>query len=213
MTKHQVSEIEIDEFRLEWDEIAWIAGDLFDSQGAGSGGLRWAKSAWQVLSEAGLNRYLLEVERIVCILRFIAVFALYSEFCARAFDEGATRDWEYVALAGLIGDYPLVDAFSLGQLTQQRDMFVNNGPPWIWDVRREVITLQAKVEYRQVLKVLQDQWGKEELFVALHAARGVGAALGSLGSEALTGQASGTTGTIGIRRAWEWYDAGASLED
>ena len=153
MSKPQVSEIEIDEFRLEWDEIAWIAGDLFDSQEGGSGGLRWAKSAWQVLSEAGLNRYLLEVERIVCILQFIAIFALYSEFCVRAFGEGPTGEWEYVVPAGLIGDYPLVDAFSLGQLTQQRDMFVNNGPPWIWDVRREVITLQAKVEYRQVLKV------------------------------------------------------------
>lgn len=211
MTKHQVSEIEVEEFRLEWDEIAWIAGDLFDLQGGGPGGLRWAKSAWRVLSEAGLNRYILEVERIVCILRFIAIFALYSEFCARAFGEGATGEWEYVAPAGLIGDYPLVDAFSLGQLTQQRDMFVNNGPPWIWDVRREVITLQAKVEYRQVLKVLQDQWGKNELFAALYTAREVGAALDPLGREDLRGEASSTTGTIGRQRAWEWYDAGASL--
>ena len=213
MSKPQVSEIEIDEFRLEWDEIAWIAGDLFDSQEGGSGGLRWAKSAWQVLSEAGLNRYLLEVERIVCILRFIAIFALYSEFCVRAFDEGPPGEWEYVVPAGLIGDYPLVDAFSLGQLTQQRDMFVNNGPPWIWDVRREVITLQAEVEYRQVLKVLQDQWGKKELFVALYAARGVGDALESLGSDALPHQASSTTGAIGLRRAGEGYDAGASIKD
>src|SRR5690242_18942804 len=164
MAKTQVSEIEIDEFRLDWHEVAEIAGDLFDVRAGGPGGLWWAESAWQVLSEAGLNRYILEVERIVCILRFIALFGLYSEFCVRAFDEGSAGDWEDIAPAGLIGDYPLVDAFSLGQLTQQRDMFVNNGPPRIWDVRGEAITLQAKVEYRQVLKVLQDRWGYRGLF-------------------------------------------------
>jgi hypothetical protein len=78
----------------------------------------------------------------------------------RAFDEGNAGDWKYIAPAGLIGDRPLVDAFSLGQLTQQRDMFMNNGPSQIWDVRGEVLTLLAKEEYRQVLNTLQDRWGK-----------------------------------------------------
>lgn len=211
MTKTQVSEIGIDGFRLDWHEIAEIAGDLFGVRGSGPGGLRWAESAWQVISEAGLNRYLLEVERIVCILRFIALFGLYSEFCVRAFDEGNAGDWEYIAPVGLIGNYPLIDAFSLGQLTQQRDMFVNNGPPWIWDVRGEVITLQAKVEYRQVLKVLQDRWGKRGLFAALYAARGSGANLYPL-DEDVHDQVFSTNSTAGMRRAWEWYDAGASLE-
>jgi hypothetical protein len=159
MSKAQVGGTEIDEFRLDWDEVAEIAGDLFDVQGR-PGGLQWAKSAWQVLSEAGLNRYLLEVGRTVCILRFIALFALYSEFCVRAFDEGNAGDWERIAPAGLIGDHPLVDAFSLGQLTQQRDMFVNNGPSQIWDAQGEVLTLLAKEEYRQVLTALRERWGE-----------------------------------------------------
>ena len=92
MSKAQVSAIDIKDIRLGWDEVADIAGDLFEDPGGG--GLRWAKSAWQVLSEAGLNRYFVEVQRTVCIIRFIALFALYSEFCARAFDEGNAGSWE-----------------------------------------------------------------------------------------------------------------------
>lgn len=141
----------------------------------------------------------------------LALFGLYSEFCVRAFDEGGAGEWEYIAPAGLIGDYPMVDAFSLGQLTQQRDMFVNNGLPWFWDVRAEVIALQAKVEYRQVLKVLQDRWGKRGLFAALYATRGSEATLCSLGDD-LRDQVFSTNSTPGMQSAWEWYDAGASLE-
>jgi hypothetical protein len=210
MSKAQVSEIEIDDIRLDWDEVAEIAGDLFDLPGGGPGGLRWAKSAWQVLSEARLNRYFLEVDRIVCILRFVALFALYGEFCVRAFDEGRAGDWEYTALAGLIGDYPLVDAFSLGQLTQKRDMFVNNSPSRIWDVRGEVIALLVKEEYRRVLSALQDGWGDRKLFAALYASRGSAAVLYPLdddqGDEVFSGNR-----TAGMRRAWEWYHAGAAL--
>jgi hypothetical protein len=210
MSKAQVGGIEIDELRLDWHEVAEIAGHLFDVQGGGPGGLRWAKSAWQVLSEVGLNRYVLEVQRIVCILRFLAIFALYSEFCVRAFDEGNAGDWEYIAPAGLIGDYPLVDAFSLGQLTQQRDMFVNNGPSRIWDVRGEVIALLAKEEYRQVLDVLQDRWGKREFLVALCASRGTGATVSPLDDD-LRDQVFSAERTISMKRAWDWYDAGAEL--
>jgi hypothetical protein len=210
MSKAQVGGIEIDEFRLDWDEMADIAGDLFDAQGA-PGGLGWAKSAWQVLSEVGLNRYLLEVGRTVCILRFIALFALYSEFCVRAFDEGNAGEWEYIAPAGLIGDRPLVDAFSLGQLTQQRDMFVNNGPSQIWDVRGEVLTLLAKEEYRQVLNTLQDRWGARELFAALYGSRGTTATLYPL-DDNLRNQVFSGDRAQGMRRAWDWYNAGAGLE-
>jgi len=82
--------------------------------------------------EVGLTRYVLEVGRTVCILRFIALFAFYSEFCVQAFDEGNAGDLQYTAPAGLIGDYPLVDAFSLGQLAERRDMLVDNGPCPNW---------------------------------------------------------------------------------
>lgn len=210
MSKAQVSAIEIEDIRLSWDEVAEIAGDLFADQ-AGSGGLSWAKSAWQVLSEAGLNRYFLEVQRTVCIVRFIALFALYSEFCVRAFDEGNAGNWQYIAPAGLIGDYPLVDAFSLGQLTEQRDMFVNNDSSRIWDARDEVIALLAKVEYRQVLDVLQERWGKKELFTALYASRGTEPTVYPPGDD-MRNQVSGGDPAAGSQRAWNWYDTGASLE-
>jgi len=88
----------------------------------------------EVLSEVGLTRYVLEAERTVCVLRFTALFAFYSEFRVRVFDEGNAGDWQYIAPAGLIGDDPLVDAFSLGQLAERRDMLVDNGPARIGDV-------------------------------------------------------------------------------
>jgi hypothetical protein len=210
MSKLQMDTVEIDKIRLEWDEVMEIAGDLFDVP-VGSGALAWAKSAWQVLSEAGLNSYFLEVERTVCILRFIALYALYSEFCVRAFDEGNAGNWEFIAPAGLIGDYPLVDAFSLGQLAEQRDMFINNHPARVWDAKGEVIALLSKDEYRQVLNVLRDRWGKKDLFAMLYASRGSEATLYPLGEE-MPDEASGTDQIMRVERAWDWYDAGANLE-
>jgi hypothetical protein len=210
MSKAQVGAVEIEDIRLSWDEVTEIAGDLFDDHVGGSGGLSWAKSAWQVLSEADLNRYFLEVQRTVCIIRFIALFAFYSEFCVRAFDEGKAGNWEY-ASAGLIGDYPLVDAFSLGQLTEQRDMFVNNQASRIWDTRDEVITLLAKEEYGQILSVLQDRWGKKELFTALYTSRGTEPTLYTLGDDTRDPVSDGDR-AAGVQCAWNWYDTGASLE-
>ena len=195
MSKAPLDAIEIEDMRLGWEEVADIAGYLFIDECDDSDGFSWAKFAWQVLSEAGLDRYVLEVERIVCIIRFVALFALYSEFCARAFADRNPGDWEYVAPAGLIGDYPFVDSFSLGQLAQQRDMFIDNYPSRVWDARGEVITLLAQVEYREILNVLQDRWGKEELFAALYASRVRDGRQGA--SE---------------KDARDWYDAGASIK-
>jgi hypothetical protein len=206
MSKAQTGTIEIEDSRLEWDEVAEIAGDLFDVQGGASGGLQWANSAWRVISEADLNRYFREVERTVCVLRFIALFALHREFCVRAFDEGNAGDWEYIAPAGLIGDYPMVDAFSLGQLAEQRDIFVNNDRSGVWDAQSEVIALLAKVEYRQVLNVLQARWGKKQLFAKLYASRGIEPILDLLGQE-MRNPVSGTGQATGVPRAWEWYAA------
>lgn len=210
MSEAHIGGIEIDDIRLDWDEITEIAGDLFDVQDGGLGGLQWAKSAWEVLSEAGLTRYFLEVERTVCILRFIALFAFYSEFCVRAFDEGNAGDWQYIAPAGLIGDYPLVDAFSLGQLAERRDMFIDNGPARIGDVQGEVIALLAKEEYRQVLNALRDRWGKRELFAALCMSRETRATRYPPGDD-LRNQVVSANRTTGLQRAREWYDAGAEL--
>ena len=98
---------------LEWNEVEEVAAELFTIWGGGD--LRWAKVAWTVLSETGLTRYASEVDRTVCIVRLIALNALYREFCVYAFDEGTSGDWEYQVTADLLDDDPFVDAFSLGQ--------------------------------------------------------------------------------------------------
>jgi hypothetical protein len=212
MSEAQAGAIEIEEIRLDWSEMAEIAENLFDVQDGGSGGFQWARLAWQLLSEVGLNRYVLEVERTVCILRFIALSAFYSEFCVRAFDEGAAGDWEYFGPAGLVGDYPFIDAFSLGQLAEQRGVLVDNDHrSRRGDALGIAITDLAKAEYRQVLNVLQALWGKKELFVALSASRGIELALDPLGDDTRN-QVCGTGQTMDVWCAWDWYDAGANLD-
>jgi hypothetical protein len=178
---------------------------------AGPGdGNPWPPTPLSVRPLSPGSTVILEVGRTVYSAIHRAL-CLYSECCVRAFDEGNAGDWKYIAPAGLIGDRPLVDAFSLGQLTQQRDMFVNNGPSQIWDVRGEVLTLLAKEEYRQVLNTLRDRWGERELFAALYGSRGTTATLYPLDDD-LRNQVFSGDRAQGTRRAWDWYDAGAGLE-
>jgi hypothetical protein len=210
MDEAQAGATEIEEIRLEWREMAEVAENLFDVQDRGPGSLRWAQSAWQVLSAVGLNRYVLEVERTVCILRFVALFALYSEFCVRAFDEGIAGDWEYFAPVGLVGEYPFIDAFSLGQLAEQRGVLVDNDHrSRRCDALGVAIAELAKAEYRQVLNVLQALWGKKELFATLYASRGIDPTRYLLGDD-MRIQGSGAGQTVDVRCAWDWFDAGAN---
>ena len=197
-----------DETRLDWSEIAEIAGDLFGIWGGGD--LRWAEAAWQALSDAGLTSYVFEVDRTACIMRFVALNALYREFCVRAFDEGTSGDWQYEANTGLIGDYPLVDAFSLGQLAEQRDIFVDNAPRERPDPRTEAIRELVIGEYQQVLYALQERWGIDDLFAALYASSEAKAGLYPL-SDDLRDLVSGGDPTVGMQTAYDWYHDGAGL--
>jgi len=152
---------------LEWNEVEEVAAELFTIWGGGD--LRWAKVAWTVLSETGLTRYASEVDRTVCIVRLIALNALYREFCVYAFDEGTSGDWEYQVTADLLDDDPFVDAFSLGQFTQQRGFLVDNSRSWDPDARVWVLQELVKAEYPRVVSALREQWGENELFTALYA--------------------------------------------
>lgn len=184
-------------------EIAEIAGDLFGIWGGGD--LRWAEAAWEALSNAGLTSYVFEVDRTACIMRFIALNALYREFCVRAFDEGTSGDWQYEANTGLIGDYPLVDAFSLGQLAEQRDIFVDNAPHERPDPRTEAIRELVKGEYQQVLDALQERWGRDDLFAALYASPRAKVGLYPLSNELRDEVLGGDRHSTGKQIAYEWF--------
>src|SRR4051812_1428733 len=79
----------------------------------------WAKYAWELLGAAGLTSYSTEIERTRCLLRAVAVGQLCREFSAHAFDEGSPDDWQEYVGNDLIGGYPLLNTFTLGQLAER----------------------------------------------------------------------------------------------
>jgi hypothetical protein len=192
---------------VEWSEIAEIAEDLFRTWGGGD--LRWAEAAWQVLSESGLTRYVFEVDRTVCIMRLVALNAFYREFCVRAFKEATSGDWQY-EIFGLIVDYPLIDAFSLGQVAEQRDVFVNNSPHKRPDPRADAIRELVTGAYQQVVDAVQARWGKSGLFAALYVSPKAKGDLYPLNAD-LRDQVFTIEPPINMARAWEWYEDGAGL--
>ena len=155
---------------LEWEDIEEIAADLFDIW-AGGGDLEWAETAWRALAQAGMTAYTGEAERTICVMRLIALAAVYREFCVRAFDEGSSGEWEELVTSGLAGGYPRLDDFTLGQLTERRHLDVDSArldesdPP----VLSQVILELAKGEYRGVVDALTDQWGENAFFTSLYA--------------------------------------------
>jgi hypothetical protein len=139
----------------------------------------------------------------------VALNAFYREFCVRAFEEGTSGDWQEEVF-GLIGDYPLVDAFSLGQLAEQRDVFANNSPYERPDPRVDAIRELVTGEYRQVVDALQARWGMSDLFAALYVSPEAKGDLYPLDGD-LRDQVSTTDPPINMERAWAWYGGGAGL--
>jgi hypothetical protein len=91
--------------------------------------------------------------------------ALYWEFCVRAFDEGSSDEWQEGITTDLVGDYPLLDVFTLGQLAERREIDVDNSDP---SVLPYVILQLIKDEYRGVVDTLQEQWGENAFFTSLY---------------------------------------------
>lgn len=92
-----------------WDEVQEAASLAFHIW-LGQPELVWAKSAWQVLTEAKLTIYRSELERYEVLLRLLVFGGIYSDFCAVAWEEYPEHD--YFSWAE-----PLeLDAFVLGQL-------------------------------------------------------------------------------------------------
>jgi hypothetical protein len=155
---------------VEWEDIEDIANQLFHVWMTG-GDLAWAKIAWRALSQAGMTAHASEAERTICVVRLIALNALYREFCVRAFDEGDSDEWQDEITTDLVGDYPLLDVFTLGQLAERRQIDVDNSslyesdPPALPYVILELI----REEYCGVVETLQEQWDENAFFTSLYA--------------------------------------------
>lgn len=161
--------------RQEWEDIEKFASELFHVW-MGGGDLEWAKTAWEALTQAGMTTYTSEVERTVCMVRLIALSALYREFCVRAFDEGSSGEWQEVVGSELLGNYPQLDAFTLGQLAERLQIDVDNAslyesdPPACTFVILELV----EREYRGVVDALMGQWGLNAFFASLWLSAGFG---------------------------------------
>ena len=154
---------------MKWEDIEDIANQFFNVWTNGED-LAWAKIAWLALSQAGMTAHTSEAERTICVARLIALYALYREFCVRAFDEGTSDEWQDAITSDLVGDYPLLDVFTLGQLAERRQIDVDNSPLYVQDppVLPYVILELVKDEYRGVVDTLQGQWSENEFFTSLY---------------------------------------------
>jgi hypothetical protein len=103
------------------------------------------------------------------MIRLVALSALYREFCVRAFDEGSSGEWQELVTSDLLGDYPKLDAFTLGQLTERRQIDVDNSPLYESDppAFTFVILELVRAEYRNVIDALTHQWGENAFFASL----------------------------------------------
>jgi hypothetical protein len=103
------------------------------------------------------------------MVRLIALSALSREFYVRAFDEGSSGEWREAIRSGLLGDYPLLDAFTLGQLAERLQIDVDNSslyesePPACTFVILELL----EREYQDVVDALMNQWGQNAFFTSL----------------------------------------------
>lgn len=161
--------------RQEWDDIEELARDLFHVWSE-DGDLKWAKAAWQALERAGMTTYTTEAERTACMARLIALSAMSREFYVRAFEEGSSDEWRNDISSELVGDYPLFDAFTLGQLAERLKMDVDN--PSLYESEPPATTFVilelVEREYQDVVDVLMEQWGSNAFFTSLWVSAGFG---------------------------------------
>ena len=103
-------------------------------------------------------------------MRLLALGALYREFCVRAFQEGAPGEWVYKLTEDLVGEHPLLDAFSLGQLAESRHVDGDHAPHAFEGVLSEVLRELVVQECENVIQALREQWGESEFFASMYEA-------------------------------------------
>ncbi len=94
---------------VPWDEVQGAASLAFHTW-AEQPELAWAKSAWQVLTEAKLTTYRSELERYEVLFRLLVLGGIYSDFCDAAWEERSDPDYSSWA------EPMKLDSFLLGQL-------------------------------------------------------------------------------------------------
>lgn len=194
-----------------WDEVSGIAGSVFDVWLSGSE-TRWARYAWASLRRGGLTTYATEVERARVVCRLLALSVLYGEFCARAFDEGRPGDWSFDESA-VVGGYPLVDPFVLGQLAERDGVDADpdvgaefpDGSP-----RTHAIRELTRAEYPAVAAVLLADLRATMVFASLWASDGSGVHYPL--EDGAVHEAVNTDITGSKLVAWEWIDNGMPID-
>jgi hypothetical protein len=99
---------------LTWDDLEPAADKAF-SIWVGQPELRWAKDAWQILTDAGLADYAGDLDRHRAIIRFLALAGIYSDWCDAAWDE-YSEPWYSHWCEDLE-----ISAFRIGQLVGAED--------------------------------------------------------------------------------------------
>lgn len=194
---------------LDWSEVVDAIKPIITVWTLGSE-LRWAEHAWGTLTEAGLTDYTTELERTQCLLRAVALGALYRDFCARAFDEGSLDEWRYYVGSDLIGAHPLIDGFTLGQLTEREGIEVDNAP---FDDSQEVAEALRELvdgQYPTVLRELRTRWHDDNLFASLFASTGADVVYPLAEEQVFEIVNTDTTSNKSI--AWEWLTDGCPFE-
>jgi hypothetical protein len=152
--------------RLDWAEVEEVLTPIISTWSFGSE-LAWAEHAWDLLGQRGLTTYTSEIERTRCILRALAVSALYLDFCAKAFDEGSPDDWREKVNSGLLGPAPLIDAFTLGQLIEREGLEVDNHAYDDGEQISEVLGHLVSAEYPGAVKTLREHCDDAPLFASM----------------------------------------------
>lgn len=94
---------------VTWEDVEDAADDVFNIW-VDHPEIAWARSAWNVLAEAGLTHYATELERTRVLARLLALGEIYRDFCACAWEE-CTDAWLSELAAKLD-----VGPFRVGQL-------------------------------------------------------------------------------------------------
>jgi hypothetical protein len=146
---------------LEWDEVQPLANAMFDVW-EGHPELRFAEEAWLGLRSQGLCSYRNELERSRVIVRFLALGALYRDFCQLAWDE--TVENEYSSWIDEAGSQDLLPPFRVGQLVGKGaspDEYGNEA----LEVSLKQLADESRAEVHAAL--LKAFGGVPELFLAL----------------------------------------------
>jgi hypothetical protein len=152
---------------LEWADVeaaATLALDIW----VGQPELRWAREAWQHLSNADLAQYDNELGRCTAAMRFAALCCIYLDFCAAAYEacDGASID------AVCFSEWALalkVPAFRLGQMIGNDDNFPSDPDDSEGDdLLDRAVKHLAERERKTLVKALKAGYGGDgPMFLAL----------------------------------------------